>query len=97
MSNDTLVFENSKHVAIKENQVLRFLEFIDNAESSFENFKTMIGLIIEKSERHTTAYTLSAIALDMIDDWETACQKEKKFFKTNSPELFAQFSEELAQ
>jgi virulence-associated protein VapD len=86
MSNITQ-FSQGKQVEISEHQLERFLDFIDSAEDGFNSLQTLVRLIMEKSEKHTTAYTLAAITWDKLDDWMSACHEEVKFFKEHSPKV----------
>ena len=84
MSNITHITEVNQ-VQISEHQLERFIEFINNAEDGFCALETLVRLIMEKSEKHTTAYTLAAITWDKLDDWVTACHEEVEYFKQHSP------------
>lgn len=84
MSNITHITEVNQ-VQISEHQLGRFIEFINNAEEGFCALETLVRLIMEKSERHTTAYTLASITWDKLDDWATACHEEVEYFKQHSP------------
>ena len=84
MSNITHITE-ANQVQISEHQLERFVEFINNAEEGFSALETLVRLIMEKSEKHTTAYTLAAITWDKLDDWVTACHEEIGYFKQHSP------------
>ena len=67
MSNITHITE-ANQVQISEHQLERFVDFINNAEEGFSALETLVRLIMEKSEKHTTAYTLAAITRDKLDD-----------------------------
>lgn len=84
MSNITHITE-ANQVQISEHQLERFVEFINNAEDGFDSLQTLVYLIMEKSEKHTTAYTLAAITWDKLDDWVSQCHKEIRYFKEHSP------------
>lgn len=84
MSNITHITE-ANQVQISEHQLERFVEFINNAEDGFDSLQTLVYLIMEKSEKHTTAYTLAAITWDKLDDWVSACHEEIGYFKQHSP------------
>lgn len=84
MSNITHITE-ANQVQISEHQLERFVDFINNAEEGFSALETLVRLIMEKSEKHTTAYTLAAITWDKLDDWVSACHKEIGYFKQHSP------------
>ena len=84
MSNITHITE-ANQVQISEHQLERFVDFINNAEEGFSALETLVRLIMEKSEKHTTAYTLAAITWDKLDDWATACNEEISYFKQHSP------------
>lgn len=84
MSNITHITE-ANQVQISEHQLERFVDFINNAEEGFSALETLVRLIMEKSEKHTTAYTLAAITWDKLDDWVSACHEEIGYFKQNSP------------
>ena len=60
MSNITHIAE-ANQVQIGQHQLERFVDFINNAEEGFSALETLVRLIMEKSEKHTTAYTLAAI------------------------------------
>ena len=84
MSNITHITQ-ANQVQISEHQLGRFIEFINNAEEGFCALETLVRLIMEKSEKHTTAYTLASITWDKLDDWATACHEEVEYFKQHSP------------
>lgn len=84
MSNITHITE-ANQVQISEHQLERFVDFINNAEEGFSALETLVRLIMEKSEKHTTAYTLAAITWDKLDDWVSACHEEIGYFKQHSP------------
>lgn len=84
MSNITHITE-ANQVQISEHQLERFVDFINNAEEGFSALETLVRLIMEKSEKHTTAYTLAAITWDKLDDWATVCHEEIIYFKQHSP------------
>lgn len=84
MSNITHITE-ANQVQISEHQLERFVDFINNAEEGFSALETLVRLIMEKSEKHTTAYTLAAITWDKLDDWATVCHEEIRYFKQHSP------------
>jgi hypothetical protein len=84
MSNITHITE-ANQVQISEHQLERFVDFINNAEEGFSALETLVRLIMEKSEKHTTAYTLASITWDKLDDWATACNEEVEYFKQHSP------------
>lgn len=84
MSNITHITE-ANQVQISEHQLERFVEFINNAEDGFDSLQTLVYLIMEKSEKHTTAYTLAAITWDKLNDWVSQCHKEIRYFKEHSP------------
>ena len=84
MSNITHIADG-KQVQISEQQLERFVDFINNAEESFNSLQVMVRLIMEKSEKHTTAYTLASITWDKLDDWMTMCHEEVAHFKQHSP------------
>ena len=86
MSNITHITQ-ANQVQISEHQLGRFVEFIENTENGFDSLQTLVRLIMEKSERHTTAYTLASITWDKLDDWMTACHKEVEYFKQHSPKV----------
>ena len=86
MSNITHITE-ANQVQISEHQLERFVEFINNAEEGFSALETLVRLIMEKSEKHTTAYTLAAITWDKLDDWVGACHEEIGYFKQHSPKV----------
>ena len=86
MSNITH-FSKGKQVQISEHQLERFVDFINNAEEGFSALETLVRLIMEKSEKHTTAYTLASITWDKLDDWATACNEEISYFKQHSPKV----------
>lgn len=94
MSNITQ-FSQGKQVEISEHQLERFLDFIDSAEDGFNSLQTLVRLIMEKSEKHTTAYTLAAITWDKLDDWMSACHEEVKFFQEHSPKAAKAVVKEL--
>jgi len=56
-------------------------------EEGFSALETLVRLIMEKSEKHTTAYTLAAITWDKLDDWVSACHEEIGYFKQHSPKV----------
>lgn len=84
MSNITHITE-ANQVQISEHQLERFVDFINNAEEGFSALETLVRLIMEKSEKHTTAYTLAAITWDKLDDRVSACHEEIGYFKQHSP------------
>ena len=84
MSNITHIADG-KQVQISEQQLERFVDFINNAEESFNSLEVMVRLIMEKSEKHTTAYTLASITWDKLGDWMTMCHEEVAHFKQHSP------------
>ena len=84
MSNITH-FSKGKQVQFSQHQLERFVDFINNAENGFSALETLVRLIMEKSEKHTTAYTLAAITWDKLDDWATVCHEEIRYFKQHSP------------
>lgn len=84
MSNITHITE-ANQVQISQHQLERFVDFINNAEEGFSALETLVRLIMEKSEKHTTAYTLASITWDKLDDWATACNEEIGYFKQHSP------------
>lgn len=84
MSNITHITE-ANQVQISQHQLERFVDFINNAEEGFSALETLVRLIMEKSEKHTTAYTLASITWDKLDDWATACNEEVEYFKQHSP------------
>ena len=84
MSNITHIAE-ANQVQISEHQLERFVDFINNAEEGFSALETLVRLIMEKSEKHTTAYTLASITWDKLDDWATVCHEEIRYFKQHSP------------
>ncbi|WDE17177.1 hypothetical protein KMZ14_06510 [Acinetobacter schindleri] len=86
MSNITHITE-ANQVQISEHQLERFVDFINNAEEGFSALETLVRLIMEKSEKHTTAYTLAAITWDKLDDWVSACHEEIGYFKQHSPKV----------
>ena len=86
MSNITHITE-ANQVQISEHQLERFVDFINNAEEGFSALETLVRLIMEKSEKHTTAYTLASITWDKLDDWATACNEEISYFKQHSPKV----------
>ncbi len=86
MSNITHITE-ANQVQISEHQLERFVDFINNAEEGFSALETLVRLIMEKSEKHTTAYTLAAITWDKLDDWVSACHEEIGYFKRHSPKV----------
>ena len=86
MSNITHIAE-ANQVQISEHQLERFVDFINNAEEGFSALETLVRLIMEKSEKHTTAYTLAAITWDKLDDWVGACHEEIGYFKQHSPKV----------
>lgn len=94
MSNITHITEVNQ-VQISEHQLWRFIEFINNAEDGFCALETLVRLIMEKSEKHTTAYTLAAITWDKLDDWVTACHEEVEYFKQHSPKAAKLVLQEL--
>ena len=75
MSNITHITE-ANQVQISQHQLERFVDFINNAENGFSALETLVRLIMEKSEKHTTAYTLASITWDKLDDWATVCHEE---------------------
>lgn len=86
MSNITHITE-ANQVQISEHQLGRFVDFINNAEQSFNDLQTLVGLIMEKSEKHTTAFTLASITWDKLDDWMTECYRELQYFEQHSPKV----------
>ena len=95
MSNITHITE-ANQVQISEHQLERFVDFINNAEEGFSALETLVRLIMEKSEKHTTAYTLAAITWDKLDDWVSACHEEIGYFKQHSPKAANLVLKELA-
>lgn len=95
MSNITHIAD-SKQVQISEQQLERFVDFINNAEESFNSLQVMVRLIMEKSEKHTTAYTLASITWDKLDDWMTMCHEEVAHFKQHSPKAASLVLKEYA-
>ena len=95
MSNITHIAD-SKQVQISEQQLERFVDFINNAEESFNSLEVMVRLIMEKSEKHTTAYTLASITWDKLDDWMTMCHEEVAHFKQHSPKAASLVLKEYA-
>ena len=95
MSNITHIADG-KQVQISEQQLERFIDFINNAEESFNSLEVMVRLIMEKSEKHTTAYTLASITWDKLDDWMTMCHEEVAHFKQHSPKAASLVLKECA-
>lgn len=95
MSNITHIADG-KQVQISEQQLERFVDFINNAEESFNSLEVMVRLIMEKSEKHTTAYTLASITWDKLDDWMTMCHEEVAHFKQHSPKAASLVLKEYA-
>ena len=95
MSNITHITE-ANQVQISEQQLERFVDFINNAEESFNSLEVMVRLIMEKSEKHTTAYTLASITWDKLDDWMTMCHEEVAHFKQHSPKAASLVLKEYA-
>ena len=95
MSNITHIADG-KQVQISEHQLKRFVDFINNAEESFNSLEVMVRLIMEKSEQHTTAYTLASIIWDKLDDWMTMCHEEVRHFKQHSPKAASLVLKECA-
>ena len=95
MSNITHIAD-SKQVQISEQQLERFIDFINNAEESFNSLEVMVRLIMEKSEKHTTAYTLASITWDKLEDWMTVCHEEVAHFKQHSPKAASLVLKECA-
>ena len=97
MTNDTTNYVLNEQMLVKKHQIVRFIDFINCSKGGFEDFAVLVKLIMEKSERHTTAYTLAAITLDKINMWSDVCLEERNFLKEFSPELAKEFEEELTQ
>lgn len=95
MSNITHIAE-ANQVQISEQQLERFVDFINNAEESFNSLEVTVRLIMEKSEKHTTAYTLASITWDKLDDWMTMCHEEVAHFKKHSPKAASLVLKEYA-
>lgn len=95
MSNITHIADG-KQVQISEQQLERFVDFINNAEESFNSLEVMVRLIMEKSEKHTTAYTLASITWDKLEDWMTMCHEEVAHFKQHSPKAASLVLKECA-
>ena len=95
MSNITHIADG-KQVQISEQQLERFIDFINNAEESFNSLEVMVRLIMEKSEKHTTAYTLASITWDKLDDWRAMCHEEVAHFKQHSPKAASLVLKECA-
>ena len=84
MSNITHITE-ANQVQISEHQLERFVDFINNAENGFSDLQTLVTLIMEKSEKHTTAYTLASITWDHLNKWVDECCEEVAYFEQHSP------------
>lgn len=84
MSNITHITE-ANQVQISEHQLERFVDFINNAENGFSDLQTLVTLIMEKSEKHTTAYTLASITWDHLNKWVNECCEEVAYFEKHSP------------
>lgn len=84
MSNITHITE-ANQVQISEHQLERFVDFINNAEKGFSDLQTLVTLIMEKSEKHTTAYTLASITWDHLNKWVDECCEEVTYFEQHSP------------
>lgn len=94
MSNITQ-FSNDKQIQVSEHQLRRLLEFVNITEQKLLEVQTLIRVIAEKSEAHSTAKTLAHIASGITMDYREECGEELEFFKTNSPQLVSTFVEEL--
>jgi len=95
MTNNTQV-SKGKQIQISEHQLRRLLEFVSIAKSKFNELSTLTRVITEKTESCSTNHTLSCIAFDMATNMSDECLSEFQFFKEFSPELVADFAEELA-
>ncbi|ENU62484.1 hypothetical protein [Acinetobacter lwoffii] len=84
MSNITHITE-ANQVQISQHQLERFVDFINNAENGFSDLQTLVTLIMEKSEKHTTAYTLASITWDHLNKWVDECCEEVAYFEQHSP------------
>lgn len=84
MSNITHITE-ANQVQISQHQLERFVDFINNAENGFSDLQTLVTLIMEKSEKHTAAYTLASITWDHLNKWVDECCEEVAYFEQHSP------------
>lgn len=93
MSNITHITE-ANQVQISQHQLERFVDFINNAENGFSDLQTLVTLIMEKSEKHTTAYTLASITWDHLNKWVDECCEEVAYFEKHSPKAAKLISQE---
>ena len=84
MSNITHITE-ANQVQISQHQLERSVDFINNAKNGFSDLQTLVTLIMEKSEKHTTAYTLASITWDHLNKWVDECCEEVAYFEQHSP------------